>query len=77
MQWIAHQQLAACRDRAPHAGLPIGLYLDMAVGVRPDGFDAWSDQDVYPAELEIGAPPDVTQHPGAALGTGGLQSRSR
>src|SRR5688572_10903134 len=36
LQWIAHQQLAACRDLAQHAGLQIGLYLDLAVGVRPD-----------------------------------------
>ncbi|HZO44910.1 MAG TPA: 4-alpha-glucanotransferase [Xanthobacteraceae bacterium] len=72
LQWIAHQQLAACRDLAQHAGLPIGLYLDMAVGVRPDGFDAWSDQDVYLPSIEIGAPPDALNTQGQRWGLAGV-----
>src|SRR5207302_6265936 len=31
IQWIAHEQLAACRKRADHAALPIGLFLDLAI----------------------------------------------
>src|SRR5262249_51460255 len=45
VQWAAHEQLDRCQARARACGLSIGLYLDVAVGVRPDGFDAWCDQD--------------------------------
>jgi 4-alpha-glucanotransferase len=59
VQWVADQQLQACRQRADDLALPIGLYLDIAVGVRPDGFDAWSDQDFVMSGLAVGAPPDL------------------
>jgi 4-alpha-glucanotransferase len=59
VQWVADQQLAACRQRAHELALPIGLYLDIAVGVQPDGFDAWSDQASIMSGLSVGAPPDL------------------
>ena len=71
VQWIADQQLAACRDKARHVGLPIGLYLDLAVGVRSDGFDAWSNQHFVLPSLEIGAPPDQLNTQGQAWGLAG------
>ena len=72
VQWIAHQQLGRCRDRAAARGLPIGLYLDIAVGVRADGFDAWNDQDTLLRTLEIGAPPDILNTAGQKWGLAGL-----
>ncbi len=72
VQWIAHEQLAACRDKAKRAGLPIGLYLDLAVGVRADGFDAWSNQHFILPALEIGAPPDQLNTQGQAWGLAGV-----
>ena len=72
MQWVADQQLAACRDHAHDAGLAIGLYLDLAVGVRPDGFDAWYDQDFYLPNIEIGAPPDALNTQGQRWGLAGV-----
>ena len=72
MQWVADQQLAVCRDRARNAGLPIGLYLDLAVGVRPDGFDAWYDQEFYLQKIEIGAPPDPLNTRGQRWGLAGV-----
>jgi 4-alpha-glucanotransferase len=59
VQWLAHAQLDRCRMRARERGLPIGLYLDIAVGVRRDGFDAWCDQDAILSGMAIGAPPDA------------------
>jgi 4-alpha-glucanotransferase len=59
VQWVADHQLAACQRRAKDLALPIGLYLDIAVGVQPDGFDAWSDQDAVMSGLAVGAPPDL------------------
>jgi 4-alpha-glucanotransferase len=58
VQWLADQQLYDCCNRARDAGLSIGLYLDVAVGVRPDGFDAWSDQTSVLPNVTVGAPPD-------------------
>lgn len=34
-QWIASTQIADAQRRARRAGMPLGLYLDIAVGVRP------------------------------------------
>jgi 4-alpha-glucanotransferase len=59
VQWIAHEQLTACRELARNLGLPVGLYLDIAVGVDAGGADVWAAQDTFPAGLSIGAPPDV------------------
>ncbi len=72
MQWIADQQLGACRDKARRLGLPIGLYLDIAVGVRPDGFDAWSGQDFILPTVEVGAPPDLLNTQGQRWGLAGV-----
>jgi 4-alpha-glucanotransferase len=58
VQWLAEHQLCHCRKHARDAGLSIGLYLDVAVGVRPDGFDAWSDQSALVSNVAVGAPPD-------------------
>jgi 4-alpha-glucanotransferase len=76
VQWIADQQLEQCRLRGRQLGLPIGLYLDLAVGVRPDGFDAWDDQDSYLAALSVGAPPDVLNAGGQDWGLLGLNPAS-
>ncbi|HEY7247230.1 MAG TPA: 4-alpha-glucanotransferase [Xanthobacteraceae bacterium] len=72
VQWVAHEQLAACRLRAHARGMPIGLYLDIAVGVRSDGFDAWCDQDVVLRGLAVGAPPDALNSLGQNWGLAGF-----
>lgn len=58
LQWVADEQLGACRNRARDLGLTIGLYLDLAVGVDPDGADAWSNQTAVLSDFSVGAPPD-------------------
>ncbi len=68
VQWLAHEQLDRCRARARERGLAIGLYLDVAVGVRRDGFDAWCDQDVIVPGMAIGAPPDALNRSGQDWG---------
>jgi 4-alpha-glucanotransferase len=59
VQWVADEQLGACARMAKDLGLPVGLYLDVAVGVDAGGADVWSAPDVLPQTLSIGAPPDV------------------
>ena len=58
LQWLADRQLAAAHRRAKAAGMRIGLYADLAVGVVPDGADAWGDQASMVAGASVGAPPD-------------------
>ncbi len=57
-QWIADRQLGACVEVAHAHGMPIGLYVDLAVGIDRHGADAWSQQDAVLAEVAMGAPPD-------------------
>jgi 4-alpha-glucanotransferase len=72
VQWLADEQLQNCRRRAHDLRLPIGLYLDVAVGVRPDGFDAWSDQNSLLPTLRVGAPPDLHNTGGQNWGLAGF-----
>ncbi len=58
VQWIADRQLRACQDAAHALGLPIGLYMDLAVGVDASGADAWIQQQAMLADVSVGAPPD-------------------
>ncbi len=59
LQWIAAAQLAEAQQRAREAGMRIGVYLDLAVGVSPDGAAAWSDRALFASQARIGAPPDM------------------
>lgn len=67
-QWQCDSQLAACRDYAKQKRMPIGLYLDVAVGSHPCGFDAWNDQDAFLQGVAIGAPPDALNAAGQNWG---------
>ena len=58
LQWIADQQLSAVSQCALDNDMPIGLYLDLAVGCDGSGVDVWSDKAGYVAGASIGAPPD-------------------
>jgi 4-alpha-glucanotransferase len=68
MQWLADRQLARCREEAANNGMPIGLYLDLAVGVDPGGADVWVNRGNTVPELSIGAPPDELQPAGQNWG---------
>jgi 4-alpha-glucanotransferase len=72
VQWVAHEQLDRCRAKGHERGLPLGLYLDIAVGVCSDGFDAWCDQDAVLAGMAVGAPPDVLNTAGQNWGLAGF-----
>jgi 4-alpha-glucanotransferase len=59
IQWLADRQLSACQTAARDLNSPIGLYLDLAVGVEAGGADTWSAQADLTRGLSIGAPPDA------------------
>ncbi|MFF2144250.1 4-alpha-glucanotransferase [Kitasatospora sp. NPDC058190] len=59
LAWQVDQQLAHAQRSAREAGMPVGLIHDLAVGVHPDGADAWALQDVLAGGISVGAPPDA------------------
>jgi 4-alpha-glucanotransferase len=74
VQWTADRQLAACQDRAKRLGMQVGLYLDVAVGVQSDGFDAWNEQVAISRHLAVGAPPDPLNTAGQNWGLAGFNA---
>lgn len=74
VQWTADQQLQSCRDLATRLGLKVGLYLDVAVGVQSDGFDAWNEQVAISRHLAVGAPPDSLNTAGQNWGLAGFNA---
>lgn len=58
LQWQLDEQLAAAQSQAIRAGMALGVMHDLAVGVHPDGADAWALQDVLALGVTAGAPPD-------------------
>ncbi|MGE2691534.1 4-alpha-glucanotransferase [Mycolicibacterium pulveris] len=58
LQWQLDDQLTAAQATARQAGMGLGLMHDLAVGVDPDGADAWALQDVLALGVTAGAPPD-------------------
>jgi len=59
LQWQAHRQLTEVAETAKEQGMPVGLYLDLAVGCDGSGVDVWCDKDVYVSGAAVGAPPDA------------------
>jgi 4-alpha-glucanotransferase len=74
VQWAADRQLAACQQRARRLGMRVGLYLDVAVGVQSDGFDAWNEQAAISRHLAVGAPPDPLNTAGQNWGLAGFNA---
>lgn len=58
LQWQLDEQLAAAQSQAVRAGMSLGIMGDLAVGVHPNGADAWALQDVMALGVTAGAPPD-------------------
>jgi 4-alpha-glucanotransferase len=58
LQWQLDDQLAAAQSTAVRAGMELGIMHDLAVGVDPNGADAWAMQDVLALGVTAGAPPD-------------------
>ncbi len=58
LQWLADEQLASAQATARAAGMPTGLYRDLAVGIDRDGADNWRNQQLYCVGASVGAPPD-------------------
>jgi len=49
VQWLAERQV----------GTLSGLYLDLPLGVHPDGYDVWRHRQLFALGTRAGAPPDM------------------
>jgi 4-alpha-glucanotransferase len=56
VQWLAERQLSGATERAESSG--VGLYLDLPLGVHPDGYDVWRERELFAEGASAGAPPD-------------------
>ncbi len=56
-QWLAHQQIGNISRKARKKG--VRLYLDLPLGVHPDGYDTWREREVFIRDTSTGAPPDA------------------
>ncbi|MEU4088629.1 4-alpha-glucanotransferase [Streptomyces aureus] len=59
LAWLTEAQLSAAQRSGREAGMSVGLVHDLAVGVHPDGADAWAQQEYFAAGMSVGAPPDA------------------
>lgn len=64
LQWIADTQLTAAQTRAKAAGMSIGIYLDLAVGMVPGGAETWGGFKTVANGVSLGAPPDAASPAG-------------
>ncbi len=58
LQREARAQLDAAQRRALALGMPVGLYVDLALGADRGGAEVWADQASYAHGVSAGAPPD-------------------
>jgi 4-alpha-glucanotransferase len=61
LQFLADDQLARAEE-------PLPLLTDLAIGVDPDGADAWALQDLLASGVRVGAPPDEFNRAGQDWG---------
>lgn len=76
LQFEAEEQLASAQARAKAAGMAIGLYLDLAVGVAPDGAETWADPALTVNSARVGSPPDMFNSQGQDWGLAPLSPKA-
>lgn len=59
LQWHAALQFEAASQVGSDAGMAIGLYRDLAVGVSEGSAEIWGNKDLYCIDASVGAPPDI------------------
>ena len=64
LQWQLDEQLTIAQAHALASGMALGIMHDLAVGVHPNGADAWALQDVLALGVSAGAPPDAFNQQG-------------
>lgn len=57
VQWLSSQQTQTLSGNAHAKG--VNLYLDLPLGVHPDGYDVWRENRVFANGISVGSPPDT------------------
>jgi 4-alpha-glucanotransferase len=73
VQWLAHQQVDELIQRGEQNG--VSLYLDLPLGVNPDGYDVWRERESFAMGASAGAPPDLFFSKGQDWGFAPLHPR--
>jgi 4-alpha-glucanotransferase len=68
LQFVAEEQVRRVQERAKATGMRIGLYLDLAVGVAPDGAETWLAPETVISAARLGCPPDMFNDAGQDWG---------
>ncbi|MDZ4247588.1 MAG: 4-alpha-glucanotransferase, partial [Dehalococcoidia bacterium] len=55
-QWAIFRQMGELSAVMNKKG--VNLYLDLPLGVHPDGYDAWREQEIFASGTSTGSPPD-------------------
>ncbi len=58
IQFEIDRQLAQAARAARDAGMAIGVYQDLAIGLAPDAADIWAFPELFARGASVGAPPD-------------------
>ena len=56
VQWLAEEQVNHLSESCAARG--VKLYLDLPLGVHPDGYDMWRHRTIFASGASTGAPPD-------------------
>ncbi|MGZ4975028.1 MAG: 4-alpha-glucanotransferase, partial [Limisphaerales bacterium] len=57
VQWIAQEQMNDVLDTCRKSD--VKFYLDLPLGVNPDGYDVWREKQNFVSGVNAGAPPDI------------------
>ena len=57
VQWLAREQVDSLTRYAHSENLCLAL--DLPLGIHPQGYDAWREQDLFAPDVSVGAPPDA------------------
>ncbi len=56
-QWLIHEQMERLFKTAQSGN--VKMYLDLPLGIHPNGYDVWREHDVFFPGISAGAPPDA------------------
>jgi 4-alpha-glucanotransferase len=56
-QWLIQEQVNSLLKTARASN--VTLYLDLPLGIHPDGYDVWRERDAFLFDISAGAPPDA------------------
>ncbi len=56
-QWLIQEQMNSLLKTAQSGN--VTLYLDLPLGIHPEGYDVWRERDAFISGISAGAPPDA------------------